>query len=161
MASRPKEARVLALLEQLATEELGDGATALEWILDRLNRGKTFVKIAAEIGERLGGPGTESGRWTPSRAWVSFIAHRMAPDADQRIAEARRKGATAIAEEGLPRFEPMPGELPPADDHDTTPLSLGAGGQSKDFRRDASALFSAVRWVEGQPLVSKSATRNS
>ena len=144
MASRPKEARVLAVLGQLATEELGDGAMALEWILDRLESGKTFVKIAVEIGEKLGldwqGPGTQSGPWTPSRAWVSFIAHRMAWDADQRIAEARRKGAAALRQDGLRQLEPMPAEVA-AGDHDAARARCGPRELTFDDPLDESALY--------------------
>ncbi len=136
MASRRKEARVLAVLGQLAIEELGDGATPLEWILDRLESGNTFVNIASEIGERLGpdwrGPGTESGRWAPSRAWVSFIAHRMAYDADRRIAEARRKGALAtrlkVASDASPwtTAPTQPAGQRAARRNEATPLSIVA-----------------------------------
>lgn len=96
MPSTPRRKALLRLLGQLAAQE---GVTPLDLICHRLESGKTFVKIAAELGDHFGPHwnGAGSGPWTPSRAFVSLIAHRLEPDADTRIAEARRKGQSPIS----------------------------------------------------------------
>ena len=96
MPSTPRRQALLQLLGRLAAQE---GVTPLGLICGRLESGKTFVKIAGELGDRFGPDwnGAGSGPWTPSRAFVSLVAHRLEPDADARIAEARRKGRSPIS----------------------------------------------------------------
>jgi len=125
---------VLSLLGRVAIEELGDGATPLDWVLHRVESGRTFVNIAAEIGEKLGpdwrGPGTRSGPWNPSRAWVSFIAHRMACDAKQRIAKARSNGAKPRRGR-TPRLESTVAEVLPVQDRGAIPLEFPASQENR------------------------------
>jgi hypothetical protein len=96
MASTPRRQVLLRLLCRLAAQE---GVTPLELVCRRLESGKTFVNIAAELGDHLGANwnGPRSGPWTPSRAFVSLIAHRLEPDAPARIADARRKAQSRIS----------------------------------------------------------------
>lgn len=105
MASQPRRRALLALTDRLAKEEIGPEATGLDWILDRVASGRTFTDIANELGAAFGpdwgGPGSGTGPWSPSRAFVSLVFNRINPDAGQRIAEARKQGATAMAEQAL------------------------------------------------------------
>ena len=110
MASRPRRRVLIDALTRMAHRELGEEATALDLVCDRLESGVTFTKLAAEIGREIGDNwrGPDSGPWIPSRAFVSNVAHQLAPDADHRIAGARKKGAFALAEGALDVAETAP-----------------------------------------------------
>jgi hypothetical protein len=93
MASRPKEQRLKALLEQMADSELGEGAGGFDLVCARIAGGQTVTSLALELEQAMG----ESA----SRKWISFVINRWGTDAKERLTEARRQAATAYADEAV------------------------------------------------------------
>jgi hypothetical protein len=93
MAGKPKEARLVAALSKRATLELGDDATALDFVCHYLAEGRMFTDLAAEMAVELG----ES----VSRQLMSGAANALAEDARERIAAARQEGAVALVEDTI------------------------------------------------------------
>jgi hypothetical protein len=90
MAGRPKEQRFRAALERLATQE---EMTALDWVVAQLESGSSVRRI----GEAL----REEAKEACSPQWIYTLLHGLAPDAKERVREARTIGATALAEQAL------------------------------------------------------------
>jgi hypothetical protein len=122
MPGRPKENRVLAALAQRAVAELGDEATPLEYVVDYISGGHTLADLAVSLADEL--------KESVSRQLISGAAHRLAPDAKERIAAARSDGAFALAEHTLTL----------ADEAEST-----AGGAAK-----ARIQVSARQWLAGK-----------
>ena len=104
MASTPRQRALLRAMTQLAQEEVGPGATPLDWVVQRLEDGLTVTKVAARVGEALGEnwDGSAGGPWIPSRAFLSNVMRWVYPDtAKERMAAARKVGATSLAEDAL------------------------------------------------------------
>jgi Bacteriophage Sf6, terminase small subunit-like len=90
MAGRPKEQRFRAALERLAKlEEM----TPLDWVVAQLESGTSVRKI----GEALRAEAQEEC----SPQWVYTLLHGLAADAKDRVREARKVGATALADQAL------------------------------------------------------------
>jgi hypothetical protein len=93
MAGRPKLARLLASLQLRAERDLGDDATALDYVdyvVEHIAGGGFLSALAEDLAAELG----ES----VSRPFLSGAVHALAPDAKSRIEGARREGAAALAE---------------------------------------------------------------
>lgn len=93
MAGRPKQRRVREELESRAVIELGEGATALEYVVDVLENGGTFEDLSRDLSATM--------REKISRTLTSRTAHALSPDATQAIEAAMREGASALAEQTL------------------------------------------------------------
>jgi hypothetical protein len=91
MPGKPKEARLLAALAKRAVLELGEDATALDFVCHYLAGGKMFTDLAAQMAGELNEP--------ISRQLVSGAANALGEDAKERIEAARREGALALAED--------------------------------------------------------------
>jgi hypothetical protein len=81
----PKRRRLQAALKQRAQAQLGPDANALDYVLSWLERGGLLAELAMDIQQSM----AES----VSRRWLSFVVHRLAPDAPDRIDAARRRAA--------------------------------------------------------------------
>lgn len=93
MASRPKRAALVAKLAELAIEEVGEGATALDYITAQLSSGMLISEIAEFLTTEMKQPTT--------RAFLSLVAHGLSPDAKERIAAARKDGALELGERAV------------------------------------------------------------
>ena len=82
MASTPLRRRVTAALAERGAPR---GLAPLDVVCEWLARGGSFVGLASSLSTQLARPNL-------SRRFVSFVAHRLAPDASTRIASARRTG---------------------------------------------------------------------
>jgi hypothetical protein len=91
MASRPMYRRLIALLKKLATEEIGEEATPLDWVCAWIEDGKTVNAMHVYVGERFGEP--------LSRPWLSGCINKLTPDAKERIAKARQVGTHQLVED--------------------------------------------------------------
>ena len=86
MAATPKRRRMRAALARRAVEQLGEGASPLDYVCYWLVSGGLIVTLAQSLREELG----ES----VSRPITSMLVHSLATDAKERIAGARREGRT-------------------------------------------------------------------
>jgi hypothetical protein len=93
MPGRPLASQVTVALAARAARDVGEGATALDYVVYFLESGGTILKLASELEADLGG--------APSRQIVSHVVHRLSDDAPKRVADARRVGATAMVEEAV------------------------------------------------------------
>ena len=90
MASRPKQQRLNALLAKLAVTELGEDATALDWVCSWIEDGRSINAMHVYVGERFE---------ELSRPWLSRCIHSLGPNAGERIAEARQRGTHVLVED--------------------------------------------------------------
>jgi len=90
MAGQPRRQQLVARLTQIAVAELGEGATALDWVEDFVASGGMFNELAERLSR-------ESGE-SISRQFVSQTANGLTDDAPTRIAAARRDSAAALVE---------------------------------------------------------------
>ena len=90
MASRPRRTALIAKLTELAVEEIATDASPLDYLCAQLAHGALFSELAHFLAEQMGQP--------VSRTFLSMTAHQLAPDAKQRIADARREGALSLGE---------------------------------------------------------------
>jgi hypothetical protein len=90
MAGRPKEQRFRAALERLAERE---EMPPLDWVVAQLESGTSVRKM----GDAL----REEAKEECSPQWIYTLLHGLAPDAKERVREARRVGATALADQAL------------------------------------------------------------
>lgn len=93
MAGNPKAAKVREALAARAVRELGEGASALDYVCMSLEGGQLLNQLAAELETELGE--------AVSRTLLSHTVHRLADNARDRIAAARRVGASALVEEAV------------------------------------------------------------
>ena len=89
MAATPKRRRLRAVLARRAEATIGPGATPLEYVERWIVGGGLISELAASLQDEM--------RESMSRGFVSFIVHRLAPDATDRIVAARRRKANALA----------------------------------------------------------------
>jgi hypothetical protein len=89
MSGHRKRHKMRAALLQRAEQELGEGKVALDYVRWWVSTGRSVKALAesvqAEIGESV------------SRNFMSFIVHRLSPDATSRIVAARRDAASALS----------------------------------------------------------------
>ena len=85
MPGTPKRSRLQAALKLRAQAQLGPDAKALDYVLVWLEQGGLLAELAMDIERSM----AES----VSRRWLSFVVHRLAPDAPDRIDAARRRAA--------------------------------------------------------------------
>lgn len=78
----------LALAER-SRSHLGPSASPLDYVEAWLRQGATFADLARSLREDLGQP--------ISRRFVSFVCHRLASDARERIVAAREQARTVRA----------------------------------------------------------------
>jgi len=94
VAGRPKENRLRDILSRLAHEELGEDASALDWVTGKIASGVTVTTLtkilAAEFREE-----------SCSRGWVSTALNRLTDDAKARIEQARKQAAGVLIDEAL------------------------------------------------------------
>lgn len=83
-----KRTKVRAALRERARIELGDAATALDYVCAWVARGGLITDLAREIATDIG----ESC----SPSFLSLITNRLGPDATARIVAARRDGVPPI-----------------------------------------------------------------
>jgi len=92
MAGRQKPKRIVALLDRLAQEELDLGSpSGLDYVCSWLADGKTVQQLADHLTTLAGEP--------VHRGWLSPILQRLAPNAVQRMNDARRLSAHALVED--------------------------------------------------------------
>lgn len=89
MPSQPKQKRLRAFLADLAVAELGEEATALDWVCSWIEDGRSINAMHAHVSERFE---------DLSRPWLSRQIHSLAPDAGDRIFEARRRASHVLVE---------------------------------------------------------------
>jgi hypothetical protein len=82
---------MIAALEQRTRDEMGEGATVLDYAEQWIASGKTILDLARDLATQMGEP--------ISREIVSHYLNTFSEDAKQRIAAARIAGAHALAEE--------------------------------------------------------------
>jgi hypothetical protein len=73
--------RVTAELARRTQAELGDGAGPLDCVISWLEHGGLLADLARDLERSM--------EESVSRRWLSFVVHRLAPDAAERIAAAR------------------------------------------------------------------------
>lgn len=83
MAAMPKRRRIRAALLRRAEADLRQGATQLDYVLAWVSPGGLISELATSLQEEM----SES----VSRSFLSFVVHRLAPDATERITTARRR----------------------------------------------------------------------
>lgn len=93
MASRPRRTALIAKLTKLAAEEIGADASPLDYLCAQLAHGALFSELAQFLAAEMNHP--------VSRTFLSMTAHQLAPDAKQRIADARREGALSLGERAV------------------------------------------------------------
>jgi hypothetical protein len=84
MPGTPKRRRVTAELALRAKAQLGDGAEPLDYVISWLEHGGLLADLARDLERSM--------EESVSRRWLSFVVHRLAPDAAERIAAARTSG---------------------------------------------------------------------
>lgn len=90
MAATPKRRRLRAALTRRAEGTIGPGATPLDYVERWVANAGLITELAASLQREMG----ES----ISRGFLSLIAHRLAPDATDRIATARYYAANSSNE---------------------------------------------------------------
>jgi hypothetical protein len=98
MAAMPKRRRMRACLARRAINELGEGATPLDYVCAWLAGGGLISTLARSLQEEL--------QESVSRPITSMLAHALAPDASARIAAARVAALTSSAAPLRPRRQP-------------------------------------------------------
>lgn len=95
MPGQPKRERVVAKMTEIAREESGrEDATALDFVLGRLEGGAVLREIRAELQEKMGE--------TMTLEWLrSAVVTKLAPDAKERMQAARAVGAVRHLEDAL------------------------------------------------------------
>jgi len=91
MAGRPKQRRIISLLERLASEELDDEPSALAYACAWLSDGKTVQALADHLTNLAGEP--------VHRGWLTPVLLKLAPNAEQQMNEARRRSSHALVED--------------------------------------------------------------
>jgi hypothetical protein len=94
MASRPKLQRFRAAMTRIAEREGFEGPeAALLWALSEIEAGVPVARLWTVVQEEAGE--------TSVRGWAYTALYSLAADARQRVREARRIGAAALADEAL------------------------------------------------------------
>jgi Bacteriophage Sf6, terminase small subunit-like len=132
MAGRPKERRFRAALTQLAEREK---MTPLDWVVAQLESGTSVRKI----GDAL----REEAKEESSPQWIYTLLHGLASEAKDRIREARRVGATALADQAL--------EI--SDRPATSTADVQANRLAVDTRRWIAASFDRATFGDSPPRV--------
>jgi hypothetical protein len=104
MAGRTKTRAARKELQRRAIEELGENATPLDLICELTENGKTLTDIATEVSAALG---YEVSRTLVRRA--AFDGHSEEA-AEQRLAQARARGAATLVEEGFAEAQATPAD---------------------------------------------------
>src|SRR6185437_7782321 len=92
MAGRQKPKRIVALLDRLAQEELDLGSpSGLDYVCSWLADGKTVQQLADHLSTLAGEP--------VHRGWLTPVLQGLAPNAVQRMNDARRASAHALVED--------------------------------------------------------------
>jgi len=98
MAGRPKTRATLDALQALANEALGEGASALEYVTDRLASGERMIDLCDLLAKPQG-----TLDFTPSYGMIQNALDMEASGKKQEVAAAlsaaRRQGAHAKVEE--------------------------------------------------------------
>jgi hypothetical protein len=100
MASNPRAAQVRAALAARATRDLGEDATALDYVVQYIEAGGVLAELARDLAGEL--------EWEVSRSLVSHVVQRLEPDAPERLAEARRSGGAALVESAVQILDEAP-----------------------------------------------------
>lgn len=90
MPGNPKKHLVVEALAQLAVEEMGEGATALDYVAEHIEDGGRVSELRKLVGEAIGGD--------VSSGFFSRVINRLEPDAKQRLDAARKASAPALVE---------------------------------------------------------------
>lgn len=93
MAGHAKQNALRGALDARAVREFGEGAQALDYVVSYLENGGMFSALAKSLEADLGEP--------VSRTIVSHVAHRLHPDAKERIRVARQAGAASLVEDAV------------------------------------------------------------
>jgi hypothetical protein len=93
MPGAPKKRRLIAALEKRAQAEIGEGATALEYLEHFIASGGFFEKLAEDLAVEMAEPVT--------RTFLSKTAHDLDPRATDRLDAARRASAPVQAERAV------------------------------------------------------------
>jgi hypothetical protein len=123
MPGQPKRDRVVAAMKQVAQEELGPDAEALDYVCDRLSGGLVLREISAELIERMGEQ--------HSVEWLRGVVVKLTPDAKEKMALARAAGAVRHAEDALAI----------ADEPAFTSADVQRNRLRADVRRDLAKMF--------------------
>lgn len=104
MPGQPKQIALEQTLEEIAKEELGPDARAIDWVVTRVEDGCSVNAIREEI--------VASGRlpFDFSRPWLSRVINGLAPDAKGLLAEARKQSAHALVEDAQDIVDATEGE---------------------------------------------------
>jgi hypothetical protein len=94
MAGTPKRARMRAALTARAQAVFGDQATALDYCCVFIASGGSVGDLARSLACEL------AARICVSRPITSVLIHRLAPNASERIYEARQDGENFLARLG-------------------------------------------------------------
>jgi len=90
MASQPKKQKLLATLRKLAEDELGPGASGLDWVELQVSSGATMREVRDRVVEKW--PEVHGEPETASADWMRWMIVKTWPDAKARLAAARRGG---------------------------------------------------------------------
>lgn len=92
LAGRPKQRALAAELEKRAREEIGDGATALDYVVAWVASGKTQLKLVEEISQI-------AGMEIMHATMAKWLRDKFGEDATIRLEAARRDGAHVMVED--------------------------------------------------------------
>jgi Bacteriophage Sf6, terminase small subunit-like len=132
MAGRPKEKRFREALTRLAERE---EMSPLDWVVAQLESGMSVRKI----GEAL----REEAKEECSPQWIYTLLHGLTPDAKDRVREARKVGATALADQAL--------EI--ADRPASSTAEVQANRLAVDTRRWIASSFDRATFGDAPPKV--------
>jgi hypothetical protein len=100
MAAMPKRRRMREALARRASSVIGAAARPIDYICAWVASGGQIAHLAQELEVELG----ES----VSRSILSTLAHRLAPDASERISAARLEGTLYLAKRAWPKLSVAP-----------------------------------------------------
>ena len=90
MAGQPLKRAIVKALTEIAVEEIGDEATALDLVCAHLETGAPLKALRDRVADVL--------KHELTREYFSTTIHKLGPDAKERIAQARRDAAPEMVE---------------------------------------------------------------
>lgn len=100
MAAMPKRRRMREALARRASSVIGAAAGPIDYVCAWVASGGQIAHLAQELEVELG----ES----VSRSILSTLAHRLTPDASERISAARLEGTFFLAKHAWPKLNVAP-----------------------------------------------------
>ena len=100
MPGQPKKWAVIEALGTLAVEELGEGATALDFVCEHIESGARMAPLQKRVEELVG--------FTFTPEFFSGLLRKLEPGARDRIAQARKDAAPQLADRARDVIEDAP-----------------------------------------------------